>query len=89
MLKAFVILLLIMSVLTFLVYGLDKHAAKSNSWRTPEKRLLVFGLAGGAAGGILGMLVFHHKTRKLYFWIVNLIGIAWQITTLWYIGTNL
>ena len=89
MLKAFVILLLIMSVLTFLVYGLDKHAAKSNSWHTPEKRLLVFGLAGGAAGGILGMLVFHHKTRKLYFWIVNLIGIAWQITTLWYIGTNL
>lgn len=89
MLKIFLLILLAVSALTFLVYGLDKHAAKTNSWRTPERRLLLFGLAGGALGGLLGMCVFHHKTRKFYFWLVNLLGLAWQIAALWYIGTKL
>ena len=43
----------------------------------------------GALGGLLGMCVFHHKTRKFYFWLVNLLGLAWQIAALWYIGTKL
>ena len=89
MLKGFLLILLVMSALTFLVYGLDKHAAKTNAWRTPERRLLLFGFAGGAFGGLLGMCVFRHKTRKFYFWLVNLLGIAWQIITVWYIGTKL
>lgn len=89
MLKGFAIILLILSLLTFIVYGLDKHDAKAKTWRTPERRLLLFGFIGGALGGLLGMVIFHHKTRKFYFWLVNLIGLAWQITALWYIGTHL
>lgn len=89
MVKIFAVILLVMSVLTFIVYGLDKHAAKAKTWRTPERRLLLFGFAGGAAGGLLGMLVFHHKTRKFYFWLVNLLGLSWQIIVLWYLGTKL
>lgn len=79
MLKLLLIGMAVISLLNFIVYGLDKHAAKANLWRTPERRLLLFGLAGGAAGGLLGMLVFHHKTRKWYFWAANLLGICWQI----------
>ena len=67
------------SLLTLIIYGLDKHAAKNDLWRTPERRLLLFGFFGGAVGGLLGMKLFHHKTRKWYFWAVNLIGLAWQI----------
>ena len=89
MFKGFLIILLVMSALTFIVYGLDKHAAKTNSWRTPERRLLSFGFVGGALGALLGMCVFHHKTRKFYFWLVNLLGISWQIVALWYLGTKL
>lgn len=70
------LILLAINLLTFVVYGLDKHAAKRGTWRTPEKRLLLFGILGGAVGGLLGMLCFHHKTRKLYFWTVNLLGIV-------------
>ena len=66
------------SLLTFAVYGLDKHAAKAKTWRTPERRLLLFGIAGGALGAVSGMLFFHHKTKKWYFWIVNLAGLCWQ-----------
>ena len=88
MLKGFIIILLVLSVLTFIVYGLDKHAAKTKSWRTPERRLLLFGFVGGALGGLLGMVIFHHKTRKFYFWLVNLLGLGWQIIVLWYLGTH-
>lgn len=67
------------SLLTFLIYALDKNAAKKNLWRTPERRLLIMGFICGAVGGLLGMKVFHHKTRKWYFWAVNCIGLIWQL----------
>lgn len=72
----------VISLLTFAVYGLDKRAAKAQTWRTPERRLLLFGFFGGAAGALLGMKIFHHKTRKWYFWAVNLTGLTWQIAAL-------
>ena len=80
MLKYFLIYCAVISALTFAVYGLDKHAAKAKLWRTPERRLLLFGMAGGAIGAILGMLFFHHKTKKWYFWLVNLVSIILYTT---------
>ncbi len=79
MLKFFLIILAVLSVLDFIIYGLDKNAAKKELWRTPERRLLLIGFFGGAVGGLLGMRVFHHKTKKWYFWAVNLLGLCWQI----------
>ncbi|MBR4199808.1 MAG: DUF1294 domain-containing protein [Oscillospiraceae bacterium] len=78
--KYFLIYCAVISALTFAVYGLDKHAAKAKLWRTPERRLLLFGMAGGAIGAILGMLFFHHKTKKWYFWLVNLVSIILYTT---------
>lgn len=77
-----------MSAITFIIYGLDKRAAKMNLWRTPERRLLLFGFAGGALGGLLGMVTFHHKTKKFYFWLINLLGLTWQIIVLYFIATS-
>ena len=37
------------------------------SSRIPEAVLLGVGLAGGAPGALLGMRLFHHKTRRAYF----------------------
>ena len=54
----------VVSVLTFALFGWDKLMAKLHRRRIPEAALLVCALAGGSAGGILGMAVFHHKTRK-------------------------
>ena len=85
MLKLLLIGLICMSLLNFIIYGLDKRAARKQTWRTPERRLLLIGLAGGAAGALAGMLFFHHKTRKWYFWAVNLIGIAWQLSAVIYL----
>jgi len=63
-------LFLTLSILTFLLFGYDKNAARMGQWRIPEKVLLGLSLLGEAAGGLLGMLSFRHKTRKNYFWII-------------------
>ncbi len=67
-----------MSALAFLMYGMDKFKAVHGYWRTPEARLLAVGFFGGAAGALLGMLVFHHKTRHGVFWVMNLTGLFLQ-----------
>ena len=55
--------ILLMSVLTFALYGIDKRKAKRGSWRTKEKTLLLCGVFGGALGGLCGMKAFRHKTK--------------------------
>ncbi len=51
----------------FLLMGLDKSRARRGAWRISEKALFLPALLGGAAGGLLGMHLFHHKTRHWYF----------------------
>ncbi len=53
----------IMSLLTFLIFGIDKLLSKKESNpRIPEVVLLGFSAFGGALGGILGRYLFRHKT---------------------------
>lgn len=66
------------NILTFLLYGLDKYLAKNKRYRISEYSLLVVSFFGGSIGAILGMKVFRHKTKKISFWILNIIFlIAW------------
>lgn len=68
-----------MSVIAFLLYGLDKYKAIHHRWRIPEQTLILAALVGGAPGALLGMQIFHHKTRKWKFRIVvPLATIAWM-----------
>ncbi len=71
--------LLLINLVTFILYGADKHRAKKNAWRIPEKSLLGFSLLGGAVGGLLGMQRFRHKTRHRYFYFINVLGILLHI----------
>lgn len=66
-------------------YGADKLRAKHKRRRYPERLLLTMGLLFGAPGALLGMSVFHHKTRKTYFWVINWIGLAAQLALGWYL----
>ena len=72
------------SIATFLIYGWDKWQAKKNKWRIPEKWLHVFEFFGGWPGGILGQLVFRHKTSKIsyqiIFWLIVILHLV-----LWYL----
>ena len=49
---------------------LDKQFAKKKMWRIPEAVLLGVAFLGGSLGELLGMTLFHHKTRKLKFYIL-------------------
>lgn len=61
--------LLIINAAAFCAFGADKRKAEKNAWRIPERTLLILALLGGSAGALLGMAVFHHKTRKKKFLI--------------------
>ncbi|HRM02864.1 MAG TPA: DUF1294 domain-containing protein [Anaerostipes hadrus] len=66
--SAYIHLYLIMiNVITFALYGLDKWRAMTRQWRVREKKLIILALIGGSIGAMIGMTVFHHKTRKWYF----------------------
>ncbi len=63
----------------FFAYGRDKRKAKKHRFRTKEAFLLGLGFFGGSVGALLGMNVFRHKTRHWYFWVVNVVGLLWQV----------
>ncbi|MCR4672260.1 MAG: DUF1294 domain-containing protein [Lachnospiraceae bacterium] len=75
-LKYYLVYLAAMCALCFILYGIDKSRAKKSKYRIPEAVLLFAALAGGAAGAFAGMKAFRHKTRKWYFILVNILGLA-------------
>ena len=60
-------ILICINVVTFLVYGIDKLKAKQGSWRISEATLLSLAVIGGSIGALLGMQVWHHKTKHKKF----------------------
>ncbi|MCD8107582.1 MAG: DUF1294 domain-containing protein [Oscillospiraceae bacterium] len=78
----YAVYLLFMSFVTFVMYGVDKRRAKRGQWRISEKALLTLGFIGGAAGAILGMHLFRHKTKHWYFWAINIVAIILQLAIL-------
>ncbi|WP_150119058.1 DUF1294 domain-containing protein [Massilia sp. NR 4-1] len=68
------------SVLAFIFYAIDKSAARSERWRTPESTLLLLGLACGWPGALLAQQWLRHKTVKtsfqLMFWASVLLNMA-------------
>lgn len=62
-----VIYFAVINCISFIVMGVDKHKARKRAWRIPESTLFVLALIGGSLGSILGMHLFHHKTRHWYF----------------------
>ena len=76
--------LVFMNVAAFVMYGTDKYKAKKQAWRIPENALLMSAVCGGAYGAYLGMRVFHHKTKHVYFRVINLACvILWTVLLVW------
>ena len=59
--------LIVINVVTFIVYGVDKLKAKQGSWRISEATLLILAVIGGSIGALLGMKIWHHKTMHKKF----------------------
>ena len=55
------------NLVTFAAFVADKAKAIRKSWRISESTLLGLAMLGGSLGGIIGMKVARHKTRKPKF----------------------
>lgn len=67
MTRYLLICLAAVNVAAFAAMGIDKARAKAGAWRIPEATLFLLAVLGGSVGGILGMQMFHHKTRHKTF----------------------
>jgi uncharacterized membrane protein YsdA (DUF1294 family)/cold shock CspA family protein len=71
---------LTLSVIAFIAYAIDKSAAVSGQWRTPEKTLHFLSLIGGWPGALLAQQLLRHKTSKqsfvYVFWLTVLLNVA-------------
>ena len=67
MLELLAILIAVINIVAFVAIGLDKKKSVEHSGRVKEVSLFLWAIFFGSAGVLLGMLFFHHKTRKLKF----------------------
>ena len=71
------IYLVVINVVTFFLYGIDKWKARRDKWRIEEATLLWWAAFGGSIGALLGMKAWHHKTlHRKFTWGVPAILIA-------------
>ena len=75
-----------LSILAYLMYWIDKSAAKRSGRRIAENTLLLAGLAGGWPGALIAQQQFHHKTIKqpfqTIFWgtaAINVAAVVWLV----------
>ena len=59
--------LTVTNLISFILMGYDKKRARQGKWRVPERTLFLATACFGGLGGVLGMKVFHHKTKHWYF----------------------
>ena len=67
MLRGIWIVYLMLNVIAFSLFGLDKQRARRGLWRIRESVLLAVTWVMGGLGAWLGMRVFRHKTLKRVF----------------------
>lgn len=74
------------SLVLFVMYWIDKRAAKQGAQRTAENTLHLFELCCGWPGALMAQQIFRHKTRKgsyqFVFWLAvlaNLGALGWLL----------
>lgn len=77
--EIFLVLFLLSNLISFALFHSDKKKAEKHAFRIPESNLLGFSALFGALGGILGMIICQHKTKKPKFLILMPLMAAIQI----------
>lgn len=78
--EVYLIVVAVMSLASFIAYGIDKRQAGRGGRRIPEQTLHLMALLGGWPGALLGQRQFRHKTKKLafrvVFWLVVVVHVG-------------
>ena len=64
-----VIYFVLVNLIAFIMYGVDKKKAIKHKWRIPEHDLILVAVLGGSIGALLGIKAFRHKTKHPKFFI--------------------
>jgi uncharacterized membrane protein YsdA (DUF1294 family) len=72
--------LIALNIVTFGIYGFDKHQAIKSQMRVPELILHLLALMGGSPAAAIAQIIFRHKTKKTSFRIIFFLIIGLQIT---------
>ena len=76
----FSIYFLIINLITFLAFLIDKRKAVHNKYRIPENVLISLCIIGGFIGAMSSMIIFKHKLYKKKFTItVPLISLVYLV----------
>ena len=62
--------LVVINLIAFVLYGIDKKRAIKNEFRIRESVLLWTARLGGAIGSWLGIKIFRHKTKHTKFRVI-------------------
>ena len=62
-----IIYLIVINIVAFLAFFIDKKKAEKGKWRISETTLFTLAAGFGSVGAILGMIIFRHKIKKLRF----------------------
>lgn len=81
-----IFLIVVINIVTFGVYALDKNRAQNSEFRISERTLLLLAALGGALGAYLGMNIFRHKTQHVRFKIFVPTMLVVQVAVLMYIA---
>lgn len=81
--ELYLLVILLMSLVTFILYASDKRKAIKKKWRIPEKVLLSSSFFFGSIGGMFGMYILRHKNRHWYFVVVNVLSLTIHIILGW------
>lgn len=67
MLRIIIIYGIVINLIAFAMYGIDKLQARRGGRRTPERILLILSAIGGSMGAIVAMQLLRHKTQHAWF----------------------
>lgn len=86
--KVFYLYITFINIISFFLMGYDKRQAIKNKWRIRERTFFIFSILGGSIGNLIGMYIFHHKTKHLSFKIGIPIILIFQILILSFLYLN-
>lgn len=82
----FIIYIAAVSLVSFIMFGIDKYRAENHRWRISEAALMLSAILGGSVGSLIGMHVFHHKTLHPKFFIgIPVILVLQAAAVIWFI----
>jgi len=88
-LKYILIYFILINLISFFMFYVDKQKARQDKWRIKEKTLHLTSFLGGTLGSIVAMIFFHHKTKKPLFVVITGIALIVNIFAIYELYTRL